>query len=61
MIGGGSMPKKYLVWWHSYVNDISHDAATLKDISNSVTKALKNINELKILEQQGKIKVKYQI
>ena len=52
------MKKRYMIWWHSYVDDISRDAITLKDVSNSVAKALNDLNKLKILEQKGKIKVK---
>jgi len=52
------MKKRYMIWWHSYVDDISRDAITLKDVSNSVSKALKDLNKLMILEQKGKIKVK---
>jgi len=52
------MKKRYMIWWHSYVDNISRDAITLKDVSNSVSKALKDLNKLKVLEQKGKIKVK---
>ena len=52
------MKKRYMIWWHSYVDDISRDAITLKDVSNSVAKALNDLNKLKILEQKGKIRVK---
>jgi hypothetical protein len=52
------MKKKYMVWWHSYVNEISRDAATIEEVSNSVSKTLESLNKLKNLEKEGKIKVK---
>jgi hypothetical protein len=57
-VGGGIMEKKYMVWWHSYVNDIHKENVTLKDIYNSVSKSLADLNKLIELEDQGKIKVK---
>jgi len=53
------MKKRYLIWWHSYVDDISADATTIKEVSDSVTRTLNKLNELKKLEEQGKIKVKH--
>ena len=47
-----------MVWWHSYVDEINKDTTTLKKISESVSKALEDLNKLKVLEEQGKIKVK---
>ena len=52
------MTKRYMVWWHSYVNEISRDAATIEEISESVAKTLESLNKLKELEKQGKIAVK---
>jgi hypothetical protein len=52
------MKKRYMVWWHNYVNDIDSEDTTLKKIFESVSKALKDLGELKLLEEQGKIKVK---
>jgi len=52
------MKKRYMIWWHSYVNEINRETTTLKKISESVSKALKDLNKLKVLEEQGKIKVK---
>ena len=52
------MEKKYMIWWHSYVDEISRDATTLKEVSESVTRTLKKLDELKALEEQGKIRVK---
>lgn len=52
------MKKRYMVWWHSYVDEISRETTTLKEVSESVSKALKDLNKLKVLEEQGKIKVK---
>jgi len=53
------MAKKYVIWWHSYVEEINRDAITIKDISDSVSKTLKELNKLKDLEQKGKIKVRH--
>ena len=52
------MKKRYMIWWHSYVDDISRDVITLKDVFNSVSKALKDLEKLKDLEQKAKIRVK---
>ena len=52
------MQKRYMVWWHSYVNEISRDTATIEEITNSVSKTLESLNKLKILEKEGKIAVK---
>jgi len=53
------MDKKYVIWWHSYVEDINRDATTIKDISDSVTKTLNELNKLKDLEIKGKIRVRH--
>jgi hypothetical protein len=52
------MKKKYMIWWHSYVDEISREATTIKEVSESVSNTLQKLNELKDLEEQGKIKVK---
>lgn len=52
------MKKRYMVWWHSYVDEIDRENVTLKDIHKSVSKSLKDLNKLILLETQGKIKVK---
>jgi hypothetical protein len=52
------MNKRYMVWWHSYVDEINKEETTLKKISESVSRALDDLNKLKLLEEQGKIKVK---
>jgi len=52
------LKKKYMIWWHSYVNDINNEATTIKEVSDSVSKTLVELNKLKALEQDGKIKVK---
>jgi hypothetical protein len=46
-----------MIWWHSYVDDIHGENLTLKEIYNSVLKALEDLNKLKVLEEKGKIKV----
>jgi hypothetical protein len=53
------MDKKYVIWWHSYVEDINREATTIKDISDSVTKTLEELNKLKELETKGKIRVRH--
>ncbi|KYK22202.1 hypothetical protein AYK21_04060 [Thermoplasmatales archaeon SG8-52-2] len=52
------MKKRYMVWWHSYVDEIHKENVTLKDIYNSVSKSLEDLNKLILLEDKGKIKVK---
>jgi hypothetical protein len=52
------MKKKYMVWWHSYVDDIHKENITLKDIYKSVSRSLEDLNKLILLEEKGKIKVK---
>ena len=52
------MKKKYMIWWHSYVDEISREATTIKEVSESVSNTLKKLNELRDLEEQGKIRVK---
>ena len=52
------MNKKYMIWWHSYVDEISREATTIKEVSESVSNTLKKLNELRDLEEQGKIRVK---
>ena len=47
-----------MIWWHSFVDDINSGATTIKEVSDSVTKTLAELNKLKALEQDGKIKVK---
>jgi hypothetical protein len=47
-----------MIWWHNYVEEINRDAATIKDVADSVSKTLTELNKLKFLEQNGKIKVK---
>jgi len=39
------------------MDDIHGENLTLKEIYNSVLKALKDLNKLKVLEEKGKIKV----
>ena len=52
------MQKRYMVWWHSYVDDIDKENVTLKEIYKSVSRSLRDLNKLILLEEQGKIKVK---
>jgi len=54
-----NMEKQYVVWWHNYVYDISRDATTIDEVYESVSNTLKEIDKLKLLEKQGKIKVKH--
>lgn len=52
------MKKRYMVWWHSYVDEIHKENVTLKDIYKSVSRSLEDLNKLVELEGKGKIKVK---
>ena len=52
------MKKRYMIWWHSFVDNINGDATSLEEVYASVSKTLEEINKLKLLEQDGKIKVK---
>ena len=52
------MKKRYMIWWHSFVDNIDRDATSLSEVYDSVSKTLEEINKLKILEEKGKIKVK---
>ena len=48
-----------MIWWHSkFVDEISRDAATIEDIVDKAGKTLDCLEKLRILENQGKIKVK---
>lgn len=58
-VGEVNMEKQYVVWWHNYVYDISRDATTIDEVYESVSNTLNEINKLKMLEKQGKIKVKH--
>jgi len=52
------MNKTYVIWWHSrYVDEIDRDAPTIGGILNQASETLKDLEKLKILEDQGKIKV----
>lgn len=56
---GGNMDKIYVIWWHSkFVDEINREAVTIEDIVDKTDKTLQNLNKLKVLEKQGKIKVK---
>lgn len=53
------MSKTYMIWWHSkFVDEISRDATTIEDIVDKAGKTLDDLEKLRILENQGKIKVK---
>jgi len=53
------MGKTYMIWWHSkYVDEISRDATTIGDILDKAGETLKELGKLKILEDEGKIRVK---
>jgi len=54
-----NMEKQYVVWWHNYVYNISREATTIDEVYESVSNTLKEIDKLKLLEKQGKIKVKH--
>lgn len=44
------MNKRYMIWWHSFVDNINRDSTSLLDVYGSVSKTLGEINKLKILE-----------
>lgn len=52
------MSKRYMIWWHSFVDNISRDATSLSEVYDSVSKTLEAIKKLKNLEKKGKIKVR---
>jgi flavin-binding protein dodecin len=53
------MSKTYMIWWHSkFVDEISRDTTTIEDIIDKAGKTLDSLEKLRILENQGKIKVK---
>ena len=49
-----------MIWWHSFLDNISRDATSRSEVYESVyqTQTLEEINKLKILEEKGKIKVR---
>jgi len=55
------MSKKYMIWWHNYVDDIDHELLSIKEISKSVENTLNKLNDLKKLEEKGKIRIKKSI
>jgi len=52
------MKKRYMIWWHSYVDEIDREGTTIEGVYDSVSKALESLNKLKKLEKENKIKVK---
>lgn len=53
------MSKTYMIWWHSrFVDEFNRDAPPIKDILDLAQKTIKNLEQLKKLEREGKIKVK---
>ena len=50
------MSKRYMIWWHSFVDNISREATSLSEVYDSVSKTLESIKKLKNLEKKGKIK-----
>jgi hypothetical protein len=56
---GGNMEKVYVIWWHSkFVDELDREAVTIEDIVDKTDKILKHLKKLKLLEKEGKIKVK---
>ena len=52
------MDKVYVIWWHSkFVDELDREAITIEDIVDKTDKILKQLNKLKLLEKEGKIKV----
>ncbi len=53
------MDKTYVIWWHTkFIDEIDRETTTIEDIVDNVNKTLKHLNKLKILEKEGKIKIK---
>jgi len=52
------MTKKYMIWWHTkFVEEISRDTTTIKEITDKVGDILEPLEQLRGLEEQGKIRV----
>lgn len=52
------MSKTYVIWWHTkYIDEIDRDATTIGGIIDKVNETLKDLEKLRILEDEGKIKV----
>ena len=48
-----------MIWWHTkFIDEIDRETTTIEDIVDKVNKTLKHLNKLKILEKEGKIKIK---
>ena len=53
------MSRTYVIWWHSkFIDEISRDNLTIGDIINKAVKIMKYLEELRIMESKGEIKVK---
>lgn len=53
------MDKTYVIWWHTkFIDEIDRETTTIEDIVENVNKTLKHLNKLKMLEKEGKIKIK---
>ena len=53
------MSKTYVIWWHTrYIDEIDRNATTIGGILDSASKTLKELEKLRKLEDEGKIKVK---
>jgi len=53
------MSKTYVIWWHTrYIDEIDRNATTIGGILDSANKTLKELEKLKTLEDEGKIKIK---
>ena len=53
------MSKRYMIWWHSqFIDEIDRTETTIEDIVDKANKTIHHLEELKRLEQEGKIKVK---
>ena len=48
-----------MIWQHTkFIDEIDRDAATIKEILDKAEKTFEHLKKLKILEDEGKIKVK---
>jgi len=49
----------YVIWWHSqFIDEINREATTIEDIVDKASKTIENLEKLKILEKEGKIRIK---
>lgn len=53
------MSKTYMIWWHSrFIDEINRDATTIEDILDKAERTLDQLEGLRKLEKENKIKIK---